>query len=351
MPERKTALVIGATGVVGACLIKHLEALEDWDTIGVSRRPPADSGRTEYLAIDLSQPVSDAERFAALSKVTHIFYAGYTDRPTFVEQAAPNAAMFVNGLEAFEPLAQDLAHVCLVQGSKYYGRHLGHFRTPAKEDDPRHMPPNFYFDQQDSMTERQAGKRWTWSCARPQTVPDAALGGPLNMIAVIAAYAAISKELGLPLRFPGKPKCYSAIFQVTDATLLAESVMWMATEPACVNQAFNIANGDVFRWENTWPKIAAYFGMEAGPVHTISLAERMADKGPLWQAMVEKYGLKPNRLEDMVNWGFGDYLFSNEWDVMMDTIKCREYGFDAFIDTEKMFLAHFETLRREKVIP
>ena len=36
---------------------------------------------------------------------------------------------------------------------------------------------------------------------------------------------------------------------------------------------------------------------------------------------------------------------------MMDTIKCREYGFDGFIDTEKMFAAHFETLRRTKAIP
>ncbi len=351
MAERKTALVIGATGTVGACLVKHLETLKDWDTIGVSRRPPENSGRTEYLAIDLSEPVADAGRYSALSNVTHIFYTGYTDRPTFVEQAAPNTAMFANGIEAFEPLSPNLAHVCLLQGTKYYGRHLGHFRTPAKEDDPRHMPPNFYFDQQDLMTARQEGKSWTWSCARPQTVPVATLGGPLNMVAVIPIYAAISKELGLPLRFPGKPESYRAIFQVSDATLLAKALVWMATEPTCANQAFNIANGDVFRWENTWPKIADYFDMDAGPVNTISLAERMTDKGPLWDAMVRKFGLKPSRLEDIVNWSFGDYLFPNEWDVMMDTIKCREHGFNEFIDTEKMFLSHFETLRRDKAIP
>ena len=277
MAERKRALVIGATGTFGACLVRHLETLEEWDVIGVSRRPPATGGRTEYLSIDLGRPVEDAGRHAALSRVTHIFYAGYIDRPGFVEQAAPNTAMFANAIAAFEPLAPDLAHVCLVQGTKYYGRHLGPFRTPAKEDDPRHMPPNFYFDQQDLMTDRQKGKHWTWSCARPQTVPDAVLGGALNMIAVIAIYAAISKELGLPLRFPGKPQSYRAIFQVTDATLLAKALVWMATAPGCANQAFNIANGDVFRWENTWPKIAAWFGMEAGPVNTISLAERMSD--------------------------------------------------------------------------
>ena len=35
----------------------------------------------------------------------------------------------------------------------------------------------------------------------------------------------------------------------------------------------------------------------------------------------------------------------------MDTIKCREYGFDGFVDTEKMFRVHFETLRRGNMIP
>ncbi len=351
MAERKTALVIGATGVVGGSLVNYLETLEDWEVVGVCRRPPETAGRTQYIAIDLNEPVSVVERFRQLSSVTHIFYAGYTDRPTFIEQTAPNRALFVNAMETFEPLARDLSHVCLVQGSKYYGRHLGAFRTPAKEHDPRHMPPNFYFEQQDFLAERQVGKDWTWSCARPQTVAGAAVGGPLNMIAVIAVYAMICRELGVPLRFPGKPRCYSAIFQVTDAALLAKALVWMATEPGCANQAFNIANGDVFRWENTWPKFAEHFGMQPGPVHTISLAERMADKGALWQSMVQRHGLRPERLEDIVNWSFGDYLFSNEWDVMIDTVKCREFGFTEFIDTEKMFLAHFDALRRDGMIP
>ena len=293
MADRKTALVIGATGTIGACLIRHLETLEDWDTIGLARRPPKGAGRTEYLSIDLSKRAAEAGRFAALSNVTHIFYAGYTDRPTFVEQAAPNAAMFTNAIEAFEPLASNLEHICLVQGAKYYGRHLGPFRTPAKEDDPRHMPPNFYFDQQDLLTARQEGKRWTWSCARPQTVPEATLGGPIEHGRRDRGFRRHLEGARAAASFSGKPESYSAIFQVTDATLLAKALVWMATEPACANQAFNIANGDVFRWENTWPKIAGYFGMDAGPVNTISLAERMGDKGPLWDAMVEKYGLRP----------------------------------------------------------
>src|SRR5262249_51785205 len=34
----------------------------------------------------------------------------------------------------------------------------------------------------------------------------------------------------------------------------------------------------LIRWENLWPKIASYFGMEVGPRQHIKLTEMMADK-------------------------------------------------------------------------
>ena len=40
-----------------------------------------------------------------------------------------------------------------------------------------------------------------------------ALGNPMNLTMVIAVYAAISKELGLPLRFPGRPGAYDACWR------------------------------------------------------------------------------------------------------------------------------------------
>jgi hypothetical protein len=53
----------------------------------------------------------------------------------------------------------------------------------------------------------------------------------------------------------------------------------------------HITNGDYFRWQNLWPKIAAAFDMPAGEVRTARLAADMADKAPFWRAMTEKYGL------------------------------------------------------------
>jgi len=51
----------------------------------------------------------------------------------------------------------------LVTGTKYYGIHLGPTKTPMRETDPRHLPPNFYFDQIDWLAAYQRGKKWTFT--------------------------------------------------------------------------------------------------------------------------------------------------------------------------------------------
>jgi uncharacterized protein YbjT (DUF2867 family) len=53
MPDRKKALIAGATGVVGRNLLRHLVTLDDWDVIAVSRRKPDVDGRYEHVAVDL----------------------------------------------------------------------------------------------------------------------------------------------------------------------------------------------------------------------------------------------------------------------------------------------------------
>lgn len=126
-------------------------------------------------------------------------------------------ALLANRIDAIEPIAPGLRHISLQQGGKAYGRHLGAFVTPAKETDPRHMPPNFYYDQQDYLTARQAGKAWNWAALRPELVCGPARGVLLNLMLLIGVYAAISKAYGLPLRFPGSLRAYGVLGQVTDA--------------------------------------------------------------------------------------------------------------------------------------
>ena len=78
----------------------------------------------------------------------------------------------------------------------------------------------------------------------------------MNLIMVIGVYAAISKELGLPLRFPGPEPAYRALYQVTSADILAKATAWAGETASAANEAFNITNGDYFRWQFMWPKIA-----------------------------------------------------------------------------------------------
>jgi len=317
----------------------------------LSRHKPDVHGSFEHISVDLLDRTDCRNKLDSLSDVTHIFHAAYIEKQSLAEMVAPNLTMLVNVVDSIEPIAGNLKHIQFMQGTKYYGSHLGPFKTPAKETDPRHMPPNFYYDQEDFLKERQLGKRWSWSAPRPHTVCGFSVGSPMNLSTIIAVYATISKELGLPLCHPGTPANYKVLYQLTDARLLAKAMTWMATEPKCAKEAFNIINGDYIRWENLWPQIAHYFGMDLGPRRRIRLTELMADKGPLWDRIVEKYNLKPYRYEQIVSWPYGDFVFSTEWDIMSNMTKARRFGFHDTVDTEEMLFRLFDEYRNNKIIP
>ncbi|WP_034297722.1 SDR family oxidoreductase [Herbaspirillum sp. RV1423] len=351
MDTQKVALVVGAQGVIGCNLIAHLRDQDDWNVVGLSRRGGESAGRTQHIAVDLLDKEDARAKLGGLRQVTHIFYAAYQHRPTWAELVAPNLAMLVNTLESIEPVAGNLQHVSLMQGYKVYGGHLGPFKTPARETDAHFMPPEFMFDQQTYLENRQQGKPWSWSGIRPAVVGGFALGNPMNLALAIAVYASMSKELGLPLRFPGKPGSYDKLLEMTDAGLLAKATAWAATDPRCANEAFNIGNGDLFRWSEMWPKIARYFDLEAAPPLPLSLTSVMADKADLWKQIAGKHGLAPHSFTDLSSWEFSDFVFSWDYDMFGDSSKARRFGFHEYVETERMFMDIFDDFRRRKVIP
>jgi nucleoside-diphosphate-sugar epimerase len=348
---KRTALVTGATGLVGSYLLAHLLEQGGWDIVTVSRRKPDVPGNYRHISADLLDRADCQSKLSSLKDVTHISYVAYLERADPRELVEANTAMLVNLVDVIEAASPALEHVHLSEGSKWYGNHLGPYKTPSKEDDPRHMPPNFYYDQQDFLEQRQKGKRWSWSAVRPHAVCGFSTGGPMNLTLAIAVYANISKALGLPLSFPGKPGAYTALYQCTDAALLAKSMVWMATEPKCANQACNITNGDLIRWQHVWPKLADCFEMDLAPQRYISLARTMADKGPVWDRIVAKHGLKAHRYQDIVSWGYPESVFASDYDIISNTGKARRLGFQDSVDTEEMFLRIFAEFRRNRVIP
>jgi nucleoside-diphosphate-sugar epimerase len=346
-----TAVVVGAQGVIGGNLIRHLEALGGWDVIGLSRRGGVDSEVVRHMSVDLLDREATMACLSGLAATTHVFYAAYQDRPTWAELVPPNLAMLTNVVDALEPVASGLEHISLMQGYKVYGAHLGPFATPAREDDPPHMPPEFNVDQQQLLERRQVGSSWTWSALRPSVVAGVGLGNPMNLAMVIAVYASISKELGIPLRFPGSPGAYTSLIEMTDADLLAKATVWAATDAEAANQAYNVTNGDMFRWSSMWPKLAAFFDLDTAPPLPMSLTDVMADKADLWDDMVRTHNLVRTPYSDVSSWKFGDFVFAWDYDVIADTSKSRRAGFHEYVDTESMFIQIFEDMRAQRLIP
>jgi len=348
----KVALIAGAGGAASKRLIEVLLADPEWSVIGLARTRRESTERMRWVSADLFDAHACRRALAPHDRVTHVFYTSRARHgETGVESIPDNVAMLANVVDAIEPIAAGLELIHIVEGTKWYGMHLGPFKTPAKEDDPRHLPPNFYYDQWDYLVERQKGKRWTYSSARPHAISGFAFGNHSNLTMVIALYAVICRELGLPLCHPGTPGNYTALYQCTDAGLLARAMMWMATTPNCANQAFNITNGDLIRWEHTWPKIARYFGMDVGPRRNVSLVRFMADKGPVWDRIVARHGLRPFAYQEIVSWAYGDFVFTPEYDVISSTMKARQFGFDDCVDTEEMFVRLWNEMRADRVLP
>jgi nucleoside-diphosphate-sugar epimerase len=347
---KRTALVAGASGIVGRNTIEQLLA-DDWDVVGLSRQTPAGKIGYRHLAVDLAEADACRATLADVDGITHIFYAARADLKDKFVEAEQSRRMLANLIDAAEPVSPNLEHVHLMHGTKWYANQTGPYKTPAREDDPRALVPIFYYQQQDEIAARQQGKPWHWSTLRPGLICGFSVGYPHNLMTLIAVYAVVSKELGLPLRFPGNPGCYETLYQAVDVGLLGRASIWAATTPASANQAFNIHNGDYYRWETLWPRLAAFFDMEAGPVQTVSLDRVMPAYEAVWDAAVAKYDLEPHAYEDMAHWAFGDLIFGISWDDISSIVKLRQHGFTEALDTEQMFLDILMDFRRRRIIP
>ena len=346
----KTALIAGASGLIGRRIAEHLIATDGWNVIGLARRPHAASNM-RWIAVDLNDLADCRRKLGGLHEVTHVFYAARFDHPEGLPESVEiNAAMLMNLVTVLDPAAK-LQHVHAVHGSKYYGHQLGPVPVPLTEETPRANNRNFYFEQEDFLRAQSRGKAWSYSTSRPHIFCDPALDYPRSLGLVIAVYAMIQRELGLALDFPGSETGFKVHTQFIETGLLARCVVWMAEEPQCMNQSFNVVNGDHPRWSDLWPRFAADFGMRAGEPRDLKLADYMADKGAVWDAIVKKHALRATCLETLALWPYGDYVFRPQWDIKSTMTKARAAGFGETLGSGAMFAQHFAQYRAERIIP
>jgi nucleoside-diphosphate-sugar epimerase len=351
-----TALIAGASGIVGNTLARHL-IRQGWQVHGLARRPPTDIAGLVPIAADLLDPAGLTQAVAAI-KPTHVFITTWLRQPTEAENIRVNAGMVRNLLDAVSP-AGSLRHVALVTGLKHY---LGPFEaygkgvlppTPFREDQPRLDIENFYYAQEDEVFAAAARDGFAWSVHRPHTIIGYALGNAMNMGVTLAVYGAICRETGQKLRFPGSAMQWHGLTDMTDAGLLARHLAWAATHEAARNQAFNVVNGDVFRWQWLWPRLAAWLGVEAAPFEGegLPLERQLADAAPVWRSIAAKYHLAEPDLDRLVSAWHTDADLGRPIECLTDMTKSRKAGFLDYQPTDEAFFALFERLRASRIIP
>jgi nucleoside-diphosphate-sugar epimerase len=352
MSERR-ALVVGVSGISGYNTAEHLLA-QGWDVSGISRRPPLGLPGVAHVAVDVTD--ADATR-AALGggEYTHVFFCTWARQATEAENIAVNGAMLRNVLAG---LRDGVRHVALVTGLKHY---LGPFEsygqvkpdTPFREEQGRVDFPNFYYEQEDILFEAAERRGFTWSVHRAHTMIGWALGNAMNMGVTLAVYGAICRETGRPFLFPGSQQQWEGVTDVTDARLLARQLAWSATTPGAANEAFNIVNGDVFRWRRMWGVLAEGLGVEAEPYagHPTPLEEQMHEAAPAWERIVARHGLEPTSVDDLASWWHSDADLGRPLETFTDMSKSRRFGFLDYQQTDQSFLDLFERLRGARIIP
>ena len=350
----KTALIAGVTGLTGHNLANHLAVLADWKTYGLSRKLSAIAG-VDALAADLLD-LEALKQTLKGKEISHLFFTSWQKMESEERNCEVNGVMLKNLLAALSE--SSLSHVALVTGGKnYFGSFAesGKYQvvTPYREEQRRKPGLNFYYTQEDILFEQAKAQGFSWSVHRPDTVVGFSVGNLMNMGTTLAAYAAICRETGMAFTFPGSPTIYNGVCDVTDARLLARHLTWSATTDLAKNQAFNVVNGDVFRWSWMWQQLADYFQVEVGayPGHENPLENQMREMGPVWSRIIEKYDLVPTALDQIASWWHTDSDLSRPFETFADMSKSRKLGFLDYQKSNESFFELFDQLKKTRFIP
>ena len=351
----KTALVVGVSGIVGSATAQLLLE-QGWEVHGLARRATGQAGVRPVVA-DLQNTEATATALRDIQPDA-VFITTWLRQDSEAENIRVNSAMVRNLLDGLRA-AGSVRHVALVTGLKHY---LGPFeaygkgalpQTPFREDQGRLDIDNFYYAQEDELFAAAARDGFAWSVHRPHTVIGKAVGNAMNMGTTLAVYATLCRETGRPFRFPGSAAQWEGLTDMTDAGLLARQLLWATETPAAANEAFNVVNGDVFRWKWMWGRIADWFGLEAAPFDgtVMPLDEQMAGDAAVWRKIAEREGLAEADLGRLASPWHTDADLGRPIEVVTDMSKSRRLGFNAFQPTDDAFFALFERLRADRLVP
>lgn len=418
----KVALVVGGTGMAGNSVLPYLlnERREEYDSaiclaLSVDKKTFASRTSRDYIPLvcnlDDKEAVVRALREIGSPPISHVYWFAEANRPpklgsavlvrrllAVAESLAPvthgllkispepvgeklygtlaqlagsgtnekNQLWMANVLDALKETGAPLQAFVLGTGGKHYGMHLGpsvwqDYSSPFFEDTTKCPGPLSYFDAQDFIQQRAKEDGFTWNEVRPTFIiglcPELSEATQSFGIA-LATYALVMKAQGKKLLYPGTEGSYKAMINLSTSEKIAEVAVSSTDHP---NQAFNCPSCPPFSWEQAWPDIAAWFGMEpADPEKKIEgesselLAGAHAET--LWKDLQSAFSLTEYEFNCLLNYDFLDKSLMAGYDSVFSTAKLEEFGFpvDRIYEYQTgadCMKALFERLVAEKVIP
>lgn len=346
--SKKHVLIAGSSGILGRAAVQTFENA-GWDITTLSRSDNSDT-LNDHVAADLLEPESLKAGAHYFKTVTHLVYTALKPNSDPAASADENAAMLENLVAALRSADAPLERIIFIQGGKVYGAQFGVYKTPARESDSRHFPPNLYFRHEDFAISLQSeGIKWT--ALRPDIIIGHSLGSPMNLGNLIGVYGTLCRETGTAMNFPGPEVAYrNALVNITSAEVIAEAALWAAQQGA--DGAYNITNGDIFRWAHVWPRLADFFGIEAGEPQPISLAQRVPALSSVWRSVAQNKALIEPDVNRIALGSFGDFIFHVQNDAIFDVTKARQAGFTGMTRrSDDVLIEHLENMRRLRLIP
>ncbi|KAK5997635.1 hypothetical protein PT974_02999 [Cladobotryum mycophilum] len=373
-----SAIVVGATGILGRAIVSELsKAPETWNQIyALSRSKKGDyPPHVVHANLDLAASAEDIASVLKEMPAAYVFFAAYMQQDTEEEQTRVNGDLLDAFLRALEINGvPNLKRFILVTGAKQYGVQHGRVKLPMIETDPW-LPeppyePNFYYRQQRSVHAFCEKNDVEWVVTYPSIVIGFAEGNFMDFGSALAIYAAVHKEVGTELPFPGGEAAYTRLGTFTGSALHAQFCAWAALEPRAGNQAFNVANGDTESWQNLWPRVAKRFGLKV-PADQFSPARLNAEASSsrieqrieltrwaqttgvrqAWQGLVDREGLANPHALEKATWDFIGHFLGIDFDMILSMSKARELGWTGYIDTWRNFENLFDELEAKKILP
>ena len=138
----------------------------------------------------------------------------------------------------------------------------------------------------------------------------------MNLAQPIGLYLSLWSTLnpGKPIPFPGTIKAYSGPHSLHTSCFQDQAAklhIFASLHPEkTAGGSFNIADADVGgKWEDVWPGLCAYFGLQAsGPVEGVVAGEEwVRGHKDEWNGWEESHGVKKGVLEGTI-WGIMTFV-------------------------------------------